>query len=206
VQEFRRRLRQWHRRHGRDLPWRAPSPERATGSANQAGGHDSAPDPYRVWVSEIMLQQTTVAAVKPYFERFLDAFPTLGDLARAPEQEVLRQWEGLGYYRRARSLHRAAQLVLERHDGELPRDLTALQALPGIGRYTSGAIASFAFGQAAPILEANTLRLYARLLELDLDPRSADGQKWLWAFAEQLTPTRAPGDFNQALIELGATV
>jgi A/G-specific adenine glycosylase len=153
-----------------------------------------------------MLQQTTVAAVIPYFERFLAAFPTVADLAAASEERVLRLWEGLGYYSRARNLHRAAQRIVAEHGGELPRDVVALQALPGIGRYTAGAIASFAYNLPAPIVEANTLRLYSRLINYGDDPRSAAGQQVLWAFAGELLSRASPGDFNQALMDLGATV
>lgn len=153
-----------------------------------------------------MLQQTTVAAVVPYYERFLAAFPDVQSLARAEEQQVLRLWEGLGYYSRARNLHRAAQVVLSEHGGRLPEDVETLQTLPGIGRYTAGAIASFGYARRAPIVEANTLRLYARLLAFDGDPRAAAGQRLLWTFAEQILPRVDPGGFNQALIDLGATV
>ena len=141
---FRRRLMAWYSVRARDLPWRRTS------------------DAYRIWISEIMLQQTTVAAVVPYFERFLARFPTVGDLAAAEEADVLRLWEGLGYYSRARNLRRAAQVIVDQHASVFPADIAALQALPGIGRYTAGAIASFAFDLRAPIVEANTLRLYCR--------------------------------------------
>jgi A/G-specific adenine glycosylase len=167
-QAFLHALLDWYRNHGRDLPWRM---ER---------------DPYRVWLREIMLQQTTVAAVIPYLERFLVRFPTVESLAATEEADVLRLWEGLGYYSRARNLHRAAQRIVSDHGGEFPHEVAALQTLPGIGRYTAGAIASFAFGQPAAIVEANTLRLYSRLLGYDGDPRSSAGQQTLWAFAESL--------------------
>ncbi len=153
-----------------------------------------------------MLQQTTVTAVKPYFERFLAQFPDVQSLANAREEDVLRLWEGLGYYSRARNLHRAAQILVERHSGNFPKSIEELLTLPGIGRYTAGAIVSFAFDMPAPILEANTLRLYCRLLGFRGDPRSTFGQKRLWAFAESLVPTKTPGEFNQALMDLGATV
>jgi A/G-specific adenine glycosylase len=200
----------WYDDHGRDLPWKRDR------------------DPYRVWLREIMLQQTTVAAVIPYFERFVARFPTVSVLAAAEEADVLRLWEGLGYYSRARNLHRAAQRIVSDHAGEFPRDVITLLALPGIGRYTAGAIASFAFEQPAAIVEANTLRLYCRLMGYADDPRSTAGQRALWAFAESLhQATRvasAPGVFlseektpvadapgspaviNQALMDLGATV
>ncbi|MFN0056557.1 MAG: A/G-specific adenine glycosylase [Planctomycetales bacterium] len=185
---FRRALVAWYRRHARPLPWRTTD------------------DPYRVWISEIMLQQTTVAAVVPYFERFLARFPDVVSLAAAPEQEILRHWEGLGYYSRARNIHKAARLVVDEHGGEFPQDLATLQRLPGIGRYTAGAIVSFAFDRPAPIVEANTLRLFCRLLGYRGDPRAADGQRLLWEFAEQLSPKRSPGRLNQALMELGGTL
>ncbi len=145
-------------------------------------------DPYRIWISEAMLQQTTVAAVKPYFARFLDRLPTLQDLADAPEDVVLRLWEGLGYYSRARNLHRAAKEIVTRFHGTFPPDVETLMSLPGIGRYTAGAIASFAYDTRAPIVEANTLRLYSRLLGYRGDPRSKEGQTLLWEFAERILP------------------
>lgn len=185
---FRRRLMAWYARHARDLPWRRSR------------------DPYRVWLSEVMLQQTTVAAVKPYFERFLAAFPTVEALAAASEQQVLRCWEGLGYYRRARSLHAAAKQIAGEHGGEFPRDVPGLMALPGVGRYTAGAILSIAFDKPAPILEANTIRLWARLVGYRDDPAKSAGQKRLWQAAEDILPVRQAARFNQALMELGALV
>jgi len=188
LTRLRRNLAAWYERNARPLPWR-----------NTA-------DPYRIWISEIMLQQTTVVAVVPYFERFLKRFPTLVTLAAAREEEVLRLWEGLGYYSRARNIHKAARAIVSEKNGTFPDDVTALQALPGIGRYTAGAIASFAFDRRAPILEANTLRLYCRLLGFRGDPSSAVGQRVLWEFADRILPRRHPGLFNQALMELGSTV
>ena len=152
-----------------------------------------------------MLQQTTVAAVKPYFERFLRRFPNVAALAAASEEDVLRLWEGLGYYSRARNLRKAAQAIAE-NSGEFSESVDELLQLPGIGRYTAGAIVSFAFDHPAPILEANTLRLYCRLLGFRDDPRSTTGQRLLWSFAEKLVPTKSPGEFNQALMDLGATI
>ena len=187
LRRFRTNLKRWHTQHGRDLPWR------------------NCRDAYKVWISEIMLQQTTVVAVKPYFERFLQRFPDVAALAAADEEDVLRLWEGLGYYSRARNLHRAARAIVER-GGMFPSTVEELLQLPGIGRYTAGAIVSFAFDRPAPILEANTLRLYSRLLGYRDDPRSTVGQRLLWSFAEQLVPTKAAGEFNQALTDLGATV
>ena len=187
LRRFRSALRRWHAHGGRDLPWR------------------NCRDPYKVWISEIMLQQTTVAAVKPYFERFLKRFPNVAALAAANESDVLRLWEGLGYYSRGRNLRKAAQVIVA-NGGEFPETLDELLPLPGIGRYTAGAIVSFAFDRPAPILEANTLRLYSRLLGFRDDPRSTAGQRVLWSFAEKLVPTKSPGEFNQALMDLGATV
>ncbi|MCA9077720.1 MAG: A/G-specific adenine glycosylase [Planctomycetaceae bacterium] len=188
LTNLRRNLRRWYGKQGRELPWRA------------------AGDPYRVWISEIMLQQTTVTAVIPYYERFLTRFPDVHSLAEADEQEVLRQWEGLGYYSRARNIHKTARIISAEQDGTFPWSVEELMSLPGIGRYTAGAIASFAFDAPAPIVEANTLRLYCRLLGYDGDPRSTQGQRLLWDFAERLVPRGRPGDFNQALMDLGATV
>ena len=188
LRRFRSALIRWYARHARDLPWRRTR------------------DPYRVWISEIMLQQTTVVAVIPYYERFLARFPIVESLAAAREEDVLKLWEGLGYYSRARNLHAAARQIVAERGGEFPPEVDALRALPGVGRYTAGAIASFAFDRRAPIVEANTLRLYSRLLGYRGDPRSAAGQELLWDFAERILPTRAAGRFNQALMELGATV
>jgi A/G-specific adenine glycosylase len=188
CRSLRQSLLRWYQRGARPLPWRQTR------------------DPYQIWISEIMLQQTTVKAVIPYFQRFLARFPTLQDLAGAEEAEVLQYWEGLGYYSRGRNLRLAAQHVCKEFDGCFPADLVDLQKLPGIGRYTAGAIRSFAFDLPAPIVEANTLRLYSRLLGFDGDPRSASGQSLVWAFAERLQPVRAAGHLNQALMELGATL
>lgn len=185
---LRKALQAWYAQHGRELPWRLTR------------------DPYHIWISEIMLQQTTVVAVIPYFERFLQRFPTIFELASAEEADVLRYWEGLGYYSRARNIHKAARHVAHELRGSFPEHLDDLQGLPGIGRYTAGAIRSFAFDLPAPIVEANTLRLYCRLLGYDGDPRSRDGQQQLWSFAEELVPNEQPGRFNQALMELGSIV
>src|SRR5437763_3122971 len=184
----RSRLLRWFDRHQRPLPWRRDR------------------DPYRVWVSEVMLQQTTVAAVVPYFERFLAAFPTLADLAAADEQAVLRLWEGLGYYRRARHLHRAARQLVREYGGRLPDDAEVWRGLPGVGRYILGAVLSQAFGRRLPIVEANSLRVLCRLFGQRGDPRGGPVQKWLWAKAAELLPAKRAGDFNQALMELGALV
>jgi len=178
----------WYSANGRRLPWRETR------------------DAYRIWLSEIMLQQTTVAAVIPYFQRFIERFPTVESLAAADIGDVLRCWEGLGYYSRARNLHRAAGVICEQHGGRFPRSLEALQELPGVGRYTAGAIAGFAWDLPAPILEANTERLYARLLALDEPSDSTPGRKKLWEFAESIVPGRRAGDFNQALMDLGSRI
>jgi A/G-specific adenine glycosylase len=153
-----------------------------------------------------MLQQTTVAMATPHFERFTRALPTVADLAAADEQQVLRLWEGLGYYRRARMLHAAAREIVAEHRGQLPRDVAGLMQLPGVGRYTAGAVASLAFDVPAPILEANTIRLWARLTGFRGDPTSGAGQRLLWQAAESVLPRRGAGRLNQALMELGAIV
>jgi A/G-specific adenine glycosylase len=183
-----RRLLAWYARCRRDLPWRRSR------------------DPYRVWVSEIMLQQTQVATVVPYFERFVARFPSVHALAAADEHEVLRWWEGLGYYRRARQMHLAARRIMTEHGGEFPRDLETIERLPGIGRYTAGAIASIAFDLPAPILEANTARLFSRLVGFPGDVGSTTGKQSLWSVAERILPLRDCGTFNQALMELGSLV
>jgi len=177
----------WYRRHRRDLPWRMNR------------------DPYRVWVSEIMLQQTQVERVKDFFIRFIDRFPTVESLAAAPERQVLRFWEGLGYYRRARQLHAAAKQVVADHDGRFPDTAAALRELPGIGRYTAGAIASIAFGRREPILEANSRRVFARLVGHD-QPVGGAADEPLWQVAAGFVPAREPGLFNQAIMDLGAII
>jgi A/G-specific adenine glycosylase len=181
-------LLRWFDKHRRDLPWRRDR------------------DPYRIWVSEVMLQQTQVATVVPFFERFLAKFPTVPDLAAADLQEVLRLWEGLGYYRRARDLHRAARHMVETHGTTLPNDPADWHQVPGVGRYMRGAVLSQAFEARLPIVEANSLRVLCRLFGYNGDPRRGPGQRWLWETAESLLPRRRVGDFNQALMELGALV
>jgi A/G-specific adenine glycosylase len=194
-QWVRRRLRSWFGRHRRDLPWRRDR------------------DPYRIWVSEVMLQQTQAATVVPYFERFIAAFPTLSVLAAADEQDVLRLWEGLGYYRRARDLCRTARHLAALHRGRFPDDPAVLRGLPGLGPYTSNAVLSQAFDRRLPILEANSQRVLSRLFGRTEDPRLGPARGWLWRAAEELLPGRpgarhaaSVGDFNQALMELGAVV
>ena len=180
-------LRGWYFTRRRQLPWRDD------------------PTPYRVWVSEIMLQQTQVVTVLPYFERFMSAFPTVEALADAPEEAVMAQWAGLGYYRRARNLHLAAKRVAER-GGVFPNTVDGLLELPGIGRYTAGAIASIAFGVKAPLLDGNVARVLSRVFSMDDPIDSSRGQKALWALAEALVPADDPSSHNQALMELGALV
>ncbi|MDX2194092.1 MAG: A/G-specific adenine glycosylase [Gemmatimonadales bacterium] len=185
---FRRALVAWFRREGRDLPWRRTR------------------DPYRVLVSEVMLQQTQVSRVEGYWHRFLDAFPTLHDLAAAEPAMVREQWQGLGYYRRAANLHRLAQVVRDEHDGRIPDDPGALRRLPGVGAYTAGAVATFAFEKPVPAVDTNV----ARVLRRAFHPRSTGraGEQRLWATAARLVPRKAADAwaFNQAIMELGALV
>jgi A/G-specific adenine glycosylase len=178
----------WYRANRRDLPWRRTR------------------DPYAVWISEAMLQQTRVETVIPYWERFLARFPTVRELAAAEPDDVLGAWAGLGYYGRARNLQRAAREVVERFGGALPPDPEALESLPGIGRYTAGAIASIAFDRPAPIVDGNVARVLARVRGVREDVGSAAGRERLWKEAEALAAGPAPGDLNQALMELGATL
>jgi A/G-specific adenine glycosylase len=186
--EFRRRLLRWFRRHGRDLPWRRTR------------------DPYRILVSEVMLQQTQVARVRPYYERFLARYPSIEVLAAAPGSRVRESWEGLGYYRRARNLHLLAREVVRDRGGVIPRDLEQLRQLPGVGRYTAGAIASFAFERATPAVDTNVARVLRRAFHPRLPARQAT--RLAWQTAEQVLPRRgkAAWAFNQAIMELGALV
>jgi A/G-specific adenine glycosylase len=182
VSQFAEKLIAWQRRHGRhDLPWQGTR------------------DPYRVWIAEIMLQQTRVGAAIPYYERFVERFPDVAALARAPEEEVLRLWSGLGYYARARHLHAAARMLVGEHEGRFPRTPRELAALPGIGRSTAGAIAAFAFGRRAAILDGNARRVLARCF-------GVEGEKAQWDLAERLLPARGIRTYTQALMDLGATV
>jgi A/G-specific adenine glycosylase len=192
--QFSRRLIAWFRGHRRDLPWR---PCNVTGRS---------PEPYHVLVSEAMLQQTQVATVIPYYNRFVARFPTISDLAHADEQHVLRMWQGLGYYSRARNLQAAARKVVTDHGGVLPQTVDALRALPGIGPYTAGAVASIAFGTRAAIVDGNVARVLCRIDRIETDPRERRTQQLLWDRAEEILPKRHVGDFNSALMELGATV
>jgi A/G-specific adenine glycosylase len=183
-------LLRWYARNKRSLPWRDRQPA----------------DAYAVWVSEIMLQQTRVEAVIPYYEKWMILFPTVHSLANASEHDVLNAWEGLGYYSRARNLHKAAKIVAELYGGELPHDLEALSKLPGIGRYTLGAIASISFGMDVPALDGNIKRVYARLFDLAEPVDTPKGEKLLWDLAETQLPRQQAGDYNQALMDLGATI
>lgn len=176
----------WFDQHRRDLPWRRTS------------------DPYRIWLSEVMLQQTRVETVLPFYNRFLERFPTVEDLARAEVEEVLALWSGLGYYRRARQLHAAAREIAEA--GAFPSTVEGLLELPGIGAYTAAAVASIAFGVAAPVMDGNVERVLSRVLALSEDPKSGGARKKLLAAAAELLDPTRPGDSNQALMELGATL
>jgi A/G-specific adenine glycosylase len=164
------------------------------------------PDPYAVWVSEIMLQQTRVETVIPYFENWMNLFPDVQALAKASEREVLNAWEGLGYYSRARNLHKAARMVVSKYNGQLPRDLIELRSLPGIGRYTVGAIASMAFGMDEPTLDGNLRRVFARVFDVSQSADLLEGEKILWELAAKNLPAGQAGDYNQALMDLGATI
>lgn len=190
-------LLQWYDKvhQNRDMPWRQTR------------------DPYAIWLSETMLQQTQVETVKPYYARFLEYFPTIRALAAAPLEEVLTLWAGLGYYRRARHLHAAAQQVIARHKGALPSDVDALMSLPGIGRYTAGAVGSIAFGLAAPVVDGNVMRVLSRLTGYDKDIANPRNAEFFWTLAAEIlrgtaSSDAAPryGDVNQSLMELGATV
>lgn len=188
ILAFRRRLMAWFRRQGRDLPWRRTR------------------DPYHVLVSEFMLQQTQVSRVTEYYPRFLDRYPTIRDLAGARPRQVREAWEGLGYYRRAANLHRLAQVVVGELDGRIPEDPAELQRLPGIGRYTAGAVATFAFEQAHPAVDTNVGRVIRRAFHPRA--RGAGGEKRIWATGHRLQPRagNAAWTFNQAIMELGALV
>ncbi len=181
-------LLRWLRANARDLPWRRTN------------------DPYAVWVSEIMLQQTQVATVINYFNRFMKRFPTAEKLARAKQDTVLKLWEGLGYYSRGRNLHKAAKIIVKDYGGQLPDTVEELQKIPGIGRYTAGAIASIAFNKPAPILDGNVIRVLCRVFRIKDNPKDTATKKQLWELAEQLVHTKQPGDFSEAMMELGATV
>jgi A/G-specific adenine glycosylase len=188
IRGFRRSLLQWFRRHSRDLPWRKTR------------------DPYAILVSEFMLQQTQVATVVPYYNKWLRRFPDFASVARASQNDVLHAWQGLGYYNRARNLRAAAKIVRDRHRGILPGDIAAIRELPGVGRYTANAVATFAFSQPLPIVEANSSRVLARLFDIRVPINSAIGRENLWENAARLVPRRNAARFNSALIDLGALV
>jgi A/G-specific adenine glycosylase len=183
-----RRLLAWYDAHRRDMPWRRTR------------------DPYPVWLSEVMLQQTQVATARPYYDAFLARFPTLASLARARPARVLETWAGLGYYRRARHLHEAARTVVREHAGRVPDDPEGFGRLPGVGRYTTGAVLSICFDRPLPVLDGNVARVLSRLYALPAAIREPGGARRLWALAGSLVPMRRPGDWNQAVMELGATV
>jgi A/G-specific adenine glycosylase len=186
--ELVRRLASWFLKNRRDLPWRR------TG------------DPYAIWVSEIMLQQTRVKTVLDYYPRFVRAYPTVEKLAKADLAEVLGAWSGLGYYRRARALHAGAREVVECYGGKLPSDAASLRAISGIGPYTAGAIASLAFGAREALVDGNVARVFARIFAMTCDVRSPAGTRQMWELARELVPEAEPGRFNEAVMELGATV
>lgn len=188
VDRLRRKLTDWYDRHRRELPWRDET------------------DPYRVWISEVMLQQTQVTTVVPYYERFLRRFPTLAYLAAASLDDVLKAWEGLGYYARARNLHAAARQVMVDCGGRLPESYDGLRYLPGFGDYTAGAVASIAFGERVPAVDGNVKRVLTRLFAIADDVAQSGTARRLRAIAADLVPVDRPGDFNQALMELGATL
>ncbi len=188
LRAIRAALPRWYRRHRRDLPWRR------------------SPDAYAVWVSEVMLQQTRVATVQAYFPRFMRRFGDVGALARARLGSVLKAWEGLGYYGRARNLHRAARSVVRDYGGKIPATAAELRRLPGVGPYTAGAIASIAFGADECVLDGNVTRVLCRTLAVGGDPTAAGTRRRLWSLARELLPAGRAGLFNQALMDLGATV
>lgn len=186
--DFPRLLLGWYGHSGRDLPWR------------------NTRDPYRIWLSEIMLQQTTVTAVIDYYQRFLKKIPTVEALAAASLEEVIDLWAGLGYYSRARNLHAAAKTVAQQFKGHFPKNIESLQQLPGVGRSTAGAISALAFDQPTPILDGNVRRVLCRLFALQQPPRSSAAEKQLWQWSEQLTPVKQVHDYTQAIMDLGAMV
>lgn len=188
IRSIRKSLLKWYHREKRDLPWRNTN------------------DPYRIWVSEVMLQQTQVQTVIPYYRRWIGSFPTIKELAEADEAIVLKHWEGLGYYSRARNLKKAAQKVQQEFDGKLPQTLSEILKLPGIGRYTAGAVLSIAFNKRLPVLDGNVKRALSRLFRLRENGSTSKSENRLWKTAETLVPEGQAGDFNQAIMELGATV
>jgi A/G-specific adenine glycosylase len=187
-EKFARLLQNWWSQGYADLPWRRNK------------------DPYAIWIAEVMLQQTQIATVIPYFEKWMARFPTIGDLAQASLDDVLKQWQGLGYYSRARNLHAAAAMIIDQYGEELPEGVSELMKLPGIGRYTAGAIASIAFGRPEPVLDGNVIRVLSRLTDLEDDVTRGSSRKKLWNLASKLVPQEKPGDYNQALMELGQRI
>jgi A/G-specific adenine glycosylase len=188
IPQIQASLLNWYARHQRDLPWR----------------HHK--NPYYTLVSEIMLQQTKVVTVIPYFERFIKRFPTINDLANASDDEVVKMWEGLGYYSRARNLHAAVKEVIANYGGKIPSEKTEISKLKGVGPYTTGAVLSIAYNQKVPAVDGNVMRVFARLFALDDDIAKTATRKKMEYIAEEVIPVDAPGDFNQALMELGATI
>ena len=188
IASFREKLLAWYDANKRDLPWRRTQ------------------DPYKIWISEIMLQQTRVDTVIPYYERFLDWFPTVADLAQAPEEKLLKAWEGLGYYSRVRNMQKAAQQIMEDHGGVFPSSYEIISKLKGIGPYTAGAIASIAFGLPEPAVDGNVMRVLARLFEVDYDIGVPTNRKIFQTMMEFLIDPDRPGDFNQALMDLGSDI
>ena len=188
IASFRRTLLTWYDTEKRDLPWRRTT------------------DPYHIWISEIMLQQTQVVTVIPYYERFLDWFPTIEKLANAPEERLLKAWEGLGYYSRVRNMQKAAQQIMTDFDGKFPSSHKDISKLKGIGPYTAGAIASIAFGIPEPAVDGNVMRVMARLFEIDYDVGDPKNRKIFQAVMEKLIDPDRPGDFNQALMDLGTDI
>lgn len=187
INAFQAKLLAWFRRNGRDLPWRRTR------------------DPYKILVSEVMLQQTQVERVREYYGRFLREYPTVRDLAAARPARVRDSWDGLGYYARARNLHAAARTIVRRHAGRFPQQVEDLQELPGVGRYTAGAVASFAYGEAAPILDTNVRRVLGRIFVRRRRVRPAETDRRLWALAEAVIPDGDAWTMNQALMDFGAT-
>ncbi len=188
MSSFSDRILRWYQQHARALPWR---------------GHS---DSYAVWVSEIMLQQTRVETVVPYFESWMIQFPSIEALANTSEQMVLSAWEGLGYYSRARNLHKAARMVVLEFDGRLPQEIPQLRKLPGIGRYTAAAIASIAFHQDVATLDGNLRRIFARVFDISTPADSPPGEEILWGLAQENLPVGRAGDYNQALMDLGSSI
>src|SRR5277367_2361784 len=188
LKTFQKQLLAWFRTHQRDLPWRRSR------------------DPYRIWVAEVMLQQTRIATVMPYYQRFLSRFPTVHSLTRARETEVLKLWSGLGYYSRARNLHRAAKIIVARHHGQFPRTLDAVLELPGIGTYTAAAVLSIAYDVPLAVLDGNVARVLARIKAVRGDLRAPKNWRALTAAAQNFLASQAPGDWNQSLMELGEVI